>query len=79
MTRFSKYFTLNEYRNFVIVVTGESFTADDGCNSCFCSRTEEGNLVATCTLMLCPDEPENQCVANGVTYQEGMSLHLLLQ
>ena len=28
--------------------------------------------------MLCPDEPENQCVANGVTYQEGMSMQLLL-
>ena len=45
--------------------------AEDGCNTCTCSLMPDGNLVGACTLMLCIEEPDNQCVANGVTYMEG--------
>ena len=62
-----------------VIIAGESYTADDGCNSCSCTRDQDTNgLVAMCTYMLCPDQPPNLCVANGVTYQEGMSMNLLL-
>ena len=55
---------------FCFVILGETYTAEDGCNTCHCTRMPDDNLVPTCTIMMCP-EPENQCTANGVTYQEG--------
>ena len=50
---------------------GETYTAEDGCNTCSCSALPGGHLVPACTVRVCPEEPENHCIANGVTYQAG--------
>ena len=51
------------------IASGESFTAEDGCNTCHCEENPDGTLVAICTSMACIND--NLCVANNITYSEG--------
>ena len=53
----------------VYPVTGDTYPAGDGCNTCSCMMMPDGTLVATCTMAWCPPQP--QCYANGITYGEG--------
>ena len=68
--------------NTRFILSGYTFTAEDGCNTCFCSKSpSSGNMyIAGCTLKACPKpldmdlkaSPEDECYANGVQYYDGM-------
>ena len=60
------------WNNLIMVLrslSGQSFTAEDGCNTCHCEENPDGTLVAICTSMACIND--NLCVANNITYSEG--------